>query len=141
MNAPKQKFLIIKLSSIGDIVHALPFLRSLREHHPNAHIAWMVEESFQELLECNSDLDEVIPVRIKHWRKNLSINSWREISKIRQLLKGTKLSWNDNCLKFHNKKRPIKTASDVQARKKIYKSSMNSWKKYKKFLRGSFKKI
>jgi len=93
MNAPKQKFLIIKLSSIGDIVHALPFLRSLREHHPNAHIAWMVEESFQELLECNSDLDEVIPVRIKHWRKNLSINSWREISKIRQLLKDREFDW------------------------------------------------
>jgi len=93
MNAPKQKFLIIKLSSIGDIVHALPFLRTLRAHHPNAHIAWMVEEPFQELIECNSDLDEVIPVRIKHWRKNLNINSWREISETRQLLKNREFDW------------------------------------------------
>ena len=93
MNTPKQKFLIIKLSSIGDIVHALPFLRTLRKHHPHAYIAWIVEEPFQELLKCNSDLDEVIPVRIKHWRKNLNINSWREISKTRQLLKSRKFDW------------------------------------------------
>ena len=93
MNAPKQKFLIIKLSSIGDVVHALPFLRTLREHHTNAHIAWMIEERFQELIECNSDLDEVIPVRIKHWRKNLNANSWREISQVRQLLKDRKFDW------------------------------------------------
>lgn len=93
MNAPKQKFLIIKLSSIGDIVHALPFLRTLRAHHPNAHIAWIVEESFQGLIDCNPDLDEVIPVRIKHWRKNWNINSWRDISKTRQLLKDREFDW------------------------------------------------
>jgi len=90
MNAPKQKFLIIKLSSIGDIVHALPFLRTLRAHHPQAHISWMIEERFRELVEHNPDLNEVIPVRIKHWRKNLNAVSWREISAIRQLLKDRK---------------------------------------------------
>ena len=85
MNTPKQKFLIIKLSSIGDIVHALPFLRTLRVHHPDAYIAWVVEEHFQELIKHNSDLDEVIPVRTKFWRKNLNANSLREISQTRQL--------------------------------------------------------
>ena len=93
MNAPKQKFLIIKLSSIGDIVHALPFLRTLRAHHPQAHISWMIEERFRELVEHNPDLNEVIPVRIKHWRKNLNAVSWREISAIRQLLKDRKFDW------------------------------------------------
>ncbi len=50
MNPIKQKFLIIKLSSIGDIVHALPFLRTLRKNHPDAYIAWVIEESFQDLV-------------------------------------------------------------------------------------------
>lgn len=93
MNPPKQKFLIIKLSSIGDIVHTLPFLRTLRAHYPNAHISWIIEKSFQELIKCNSDLDEVITVRIKHWRKNLNIDSWREISKVQQLLKDRSFDW------------------------------------------------
>ena len=93
MSAPKQNFLIVKLSSIGDIVHALPFLRTLRKHHPKAHISWMIEERFHELIKHNPDLDEVLPVRIKHWRKNINADSWREISKTRQLLKDRKFDW------------------------------------------------
>jgi len=93
MNASQQKFLIIKLSSLGDIVHALPFLRTLRVHHPDAYISWMVEERFQELIKFNPDLDEVITVRIKHWRKNLNVNSWREISQTQKLLKERDFDW------------------------------------------------
>ena len=60
---------------------------------------------------------------------------------IRNLLKSCNLSWNDNCLKFYNNKRAIKTASDIQARKKIYKSSVDSWKNYEKFLGEDFKRL
>ncbi|HIA32182.1 MAG TPA: lipopolysaccharide heptosyltransferase I [Nitrospinaceae bacterium] len=93
MNSLKQKFLIIKLSSIGDIVHALPFLRTLRTNHPNAYIAWIIEESFQDLIKCNPDLDEVIPVRTKFWRKNLNTKSWNEICQTRKLLKEHRFDW------------------------------------------------
>ena len=58
---------------------------------------------------------------------------------IRNLLKECNLTWHDNCLKFYNNKRPIKTASDTQARKKIYKSSVDSWKNYEKDLKKFFK--
>ena len=57
------------------------------------------------------------------------------------LLKKCNLSWNDKCLKFYNNKRPIKTASDVQARKKIYKSSIDLWKNYEKYLNDFFVKL
>ena len=93
MNSLKQKFLIIKLSSIGDIVHALPFLRTLRSNRPNAYIAWIIEESFQDLIKCNPDLDEVIPVRTRYWRKNINIKSWNEICEIRKLLKKRQFDW------------------------------------------------
>ena len=58
---------------------------------------------------------------------------------IRSLLKSCNLSWEDECLKFYNNKRAIKTASDAQARKKIYKSSIDSWKNYEKYLGEVFK--
>ena len=58
---------------------------------------------------------------------------------IRNLLKICNLSWDDNCLKFYNNKRPIKTVSNVQVRKKIYKSSIDSWKNYAEYLRKIFK--
>ena len=60
---------------------------------------------------------------------------------IRNLLKLCNLSWNDNCLKFYNNKRAIKTASDTQVRKKIYKSSVDSWKNYEKNLGEVFKRL
>ena len=60
---------------------------------------------------------------------------------IRSLLKTCNLSWNDNCLEFYNNKRPIKTASDTQARKKIYKNSVDSWKNYEKNLGEVFKRL
>ena len=60
---------------------------------------------------------------------------------IYSLLKSCNLSWNDSCLKFYNNKRAIKTASDIQARKKIYESSVNSWKNYEKYLGEVFKRL
>jgi hypothetical protein len=60
---------------------------------------------------------------------------------IRKLLKFCDLNWNDACLNFHNNKRSIKTASDIQARQKIYSSSVDSWKRYEKFLKPYFEKL
>ena len=51
------------------------------------------------------------------------------------------LEWDDKCLHFHNNKRAVKTASDVQARSKIYTSSIDSWKKYEKYLNEYFQKL
>ena len=66
----QKKFLVIKLSALGDIVHALPVARTLRQTYPQAFIAWMIEERYKELLHNNLDIDEIIPIRIKSWKKN-----------------------------------------------------------------------
>ena len=52
--------LIIKPSSLGDIVQALPVLTSLREAHPTAHIAWLVATVFADLLEGHPRIDRVV---------------------------------------------------------------------------------
>ncbi len=73
-----QRILIVKLGSIGDIVHTLPVLRTLRTRFPNAFIAWVVEEKLADLLYENEDLDEVIIISTKRWRKNLNLSSLSE---------------------------------------------------------------
>ena len=60
---------------------------------------------------------------------------------IKKLIKSCNLNWDVNCLKFYENKRPIKTASDIQARNKIYNSSINSWKKYETYLKKHFVKL
>jgi len=70
--------------------------------------------------------------------ENLIYNTEIEI---KNLLKFCNLNWSDKCLKFYENKRPIKTASSAQARSKIYKSSINSWKNYEKYLNEYFVKL
>tara|TARA_B100001123_G_scaffold429166_1_gene547233 strand:+ start:134 stop:1702 length:1569 start_codon:yes stop_codon:yes gene_type:complete len=63
--------------------------------------------------------------------ENLVINTKEEI---KNLLNFCDLEWENNCLEFYNNKRAVKTASDIQVRNKIYNTSINSWKNYRKFL-------
>ena len=70
--------------------------------------------------------------------ENLVSNSEIEI---KNLLKFCDLEWTNNCLYFYKNKRPIKTASDTQARSKIYNTSVSSWKNYEKYLKLIFPKI
>ncbi len=51
---------IIKPSSLGDVVHALPILSALRRRWPAAHLTWVVNAPFRDVLEGHPDLDELI---------------------------------------------------------------------------------
>ena len=62
------KFLIIRLSSLGDIIHTLPAFSALRTTFPNAHITWVVEEPGREILELVPGLDRIVVVRAKQWK-------------------------------------------------------------------------
>ncbi|MBC8286249.1 MAG: lipopolysaccharide heptosyltransferase I [Nitrospinae bacterium] len=73
------KILILKFSALGDVVHTLPVAATLRRSLPDSHIAWMVEERYQDILRDNPDIDEVIPLRTKVWRKNWNGKSLGEI--------------------------------------------------------------
>ena len=54
---------------------------------------------------------------------------------IKKIIKFCNLSWDEKCLSFHKNKTPIKTMSTAQARKPIYKSSLNSFEKYKNYFK------
>jgi len=62
-----QRLLIVKPSSPGDIIHALPVARHLRAAMPNAHIAWLVATNFVNLLEREDSIDEIIPFDRKRY--------------------------------------------------------------------------
>ena len=58
--SPPRQILIIKPSSLGDVVHTLPVLRLLRRRFPESHIAWLVAPHCAGLLQNHPDLNEVI---------------------------------------------------------------------------------
>lgn len=65
-----KKILIVRTSSLGDLVHMLPAISDIAAHVPNAQIDWIVEESFAEIPAWHSAVHEVITVAHRRWRKN-----------------------------------------------------------------------
>jgi len=57
---PPDRILLIKPSSLGDVVTAMPVLRGLRRSFPAAHIAWLIGTAYAPLVDSDSDLNEVI---------------------------------------------------------------------------------
>src|SRR5919202_4104047 len=63
------RILFVKLSSIGDVVHALPALAAVRRALPRAEISWVVERRAAEILRDNPALDRLIEVDTKALRR------------------------------------------------------------------------
>lgn len=64
--APKRqprRILIVRLSSLGDIVHALPVSHALRSYYPGASIVWLTQERYKSLLEMNSCINELLVLK------------------------------------------------------------------------------
>ena len=59
----------------------------------------------------------------------------------RKLLQYCDLAWDDNCLNFNTNKRPVRTASALQVREKMYQGSSEDWKKYKKYIQPLIKDL
>jgi len=64
----KQCILVIRPSSIGDIIMAMPMLGTLRKAYPDANIAWLVDPGAIDLLRFNPALDEVVPWDKSRWK-------------------------------------------------------------------------
>ena len=65
------RVLIVKMSSMGDIVHAQPLATDIRRAFPDARIEWVAEKPFAAVCELNPAIDEVIPIAWRRWRKRL----------------------------------------------------------------------
>jgi heptosyltransferase-1 len=63
---PVHRFLLVRLSSLGDVVHALPAASALRDAFPEARIDWVIDARWKRLLEGNPDLNEAIAYDRRH---------------------------------------------------------------------------
>jgi len=78
------RILLIKTSSLGDVVHNLPVVTDLRANFPNAAIDWVVEEAYTDIVGLHPDVRHSIPVALRRWRKSLlDANTWRELRAFR----------------------------------------------------------
>jgi len=64
------KIAIVKLSAMGDIIHAMVALQYIKKNYPTFKIDWIVEQGFTSLLEGNSDIDNILPVNLKAIKKD-----------------------------------------------------------------------
>ncbi len=63
------RVLVVKLSSLGDVIQTLPVLHDIHQHFPQARIDWVVEEGFADVLRTVPSIDRVIPIAQRRWRK------------------------------------------------------------------------
>lgn len=64
------RVLIVKTSSLGDVIHTLPALSDAQRAYPDIMFDWVVEEPFQEIPTWHPAVDRVIPLALRRWRKN-----------------------------------------------------------------------
>lgn len=76
------------MSSLGDVIHALPALSDAAAHYPEIRFDWVVEDGFSEIPSWHPAVGEVIPINLRKWRKN-PYRAWRsgEWGRFRALLR------------------------------------------------------
>lgn len=70
------RVLVVKMSSLGDVVHTLPALTDAHRARPELRFNWLVEEGFAEIPGWHPAVERVVPVAIRRWRKT-PLASWR----------------------------------------------------------------
>ena len=82
-----KRILLVKTSSLGDVIHNLPVVNDILQHNPNAQIDWIVEESFADVPRMHAAVNNVYTVAMRRWKKSLfSIKTWAEIAAFKKLI-------------------------------------------------------
>ncbi|MBI3455662.1 MAG: lipopolysaccharide heptosyltransferase I [Candidatus Rokubacteria bacterium] len=87
---------IVRLTSLGDVVHTLPVASAIRRHSPTSYIVWIVEEREQTLLRNNAVVDEVVVAPTRRWRHEFlrprgAVRVLAEWRGLRERLRGLRL--------------------------------------------------
>ena len=82
-----QRILLIKTSSLGDVIHNLPVVNDIHTHFPNMEIDWVVEESFADMPRLHLHVNQVFTAAMRRWKKHIfSQKTWHEITKFKKLI-------------------------------------------------------
>lgn len=86
MSSPR--VLIVKTSSMGDVVHALPVVSDILRHFPQAQVDWLVEQPFAAIPQLHPGVRRVIPMAWRKWRQHLGQPAtWRAMGALRTELR------------------------------------------------------
>jgi len=82
------QLLIIKTSSLGDVIHNLPVVADMLARSPGTEIDWVVEEDFADIPAMHPRVRRVIPVGLRRWRRRmLAPETWRDFARFHRDLK------------------------------------------------------
>ena len=97
---PSPNILLVKLSSLGDVLHNLPIVWDLRARLPDAQIDWVVEEGYVHLLEPLlskgefKGIDRIIPFGLRRWKKNLfKLDTWKQFFSFKAQLQAVRYDY------------------------------------------------
>ncbi|HEV7816082.1 MAG TPA: lipopolysaccharide heptosyltransferase I, partial [Janthinobacterium sp.] len=71
------KILLVRVSSLGDVLHNLPIVADILRAFPDAQIDWVVEEGYTSLVRLNAHVRDIIPFALRRWRKSLASKATR----------------------------------------------------------------
>ena len=83
--------LLVRMSSLGDIVHTFPAVTDLLRARPGTELHWVVEEQYVDLARMHPGVARVIPVALRRWRR-LGAGAWSEFRRFRAALRATEYS-------------------------------------------------
>ncbi len=92
------RILVVKMSSMGDIVHAQPLVADVLAHMPDARIDWVCEAPFAAIAQMNPGINQVIPIAWRRWRKRLHDPANRAaLLEFVRRLRATRYDWVIDC--------------------------------------------
>jgi len=98
-----ENILVVRLGALGDIVHVVPAVKNLRMSFPTARISWLVEDKHKDLVECLSEVDEVVVFPRRRWQGDLKYPQryFKILVEARLFLKKLRNKKYDVALDFH----------------------------------------
>lgn len=81
------KILLVRLSSMGDLIHTLPAISDLAQHRPDVQLDWLCESGFADIARLHPFVRNVLPMRWRAWRKTLwQAQTWHDMAALKSSL-------------------------------------------------------
>ena len=97
--------LLVRLSSMGDLIHTLPAITDLARHRPDVQLDWLCEAAFADIARLHPFIHRVHEMRWRHWRKHLFQAATRQ--QIRSLQRTLKAAHYDRVLDSQGAREPL----------------------------------
>ncbi|MFP4017206.1 MAG: lipopolysaccharide heptosyltransferase I [Halanaerobiales bacterium] len=97
----KPRILLVRLSAIGDVIHAMPVAHAVKQKYPLAEINWLVEDRVAGLVDLNPYIDNIIVMPRKEWQEKFHISKWQGIKEASSFLRSLKSYNFDIVLDMH----------------------------------------